>query len=681
MAIRSGDVPLGVQEILTDIGGDVASRADLIGLGVIVGASAGVIGGGDNVIMPGDFYGEDISLTATSATFSTTSHNFANTGGEISVTISNLNGIFRLSNVPGWAFTTPTYGTASTTTLIISAGNNSSLGALANASTTIQLLGASDAVLASIAISQDGNPVTFEWLDGLHTVEHTAGTVTNRVRAASMFSLAVVSSNTSLATISIGTATGTNPKTHPITISHFENFNTGSAESCQITATGTASAGTISKQISLTQTAYIAILWAGSSANLSDDGGTAAGSFAGATSVAAVDGGHPFTISFSGGTPSWISVSPTSGIYSPNFKAIAGQNTGTTFVTFTFSANTTSSARSTIALVTDTNSGHITSLNLTQPAQELTLFDIDSGESSPHILNLPAKADISVGTYTLQVTANSGFNNDWEIEGTADGILSVPSSTPPKNYDTSYLQHKKSTDSTWTAITTALTGTGNATIEVRNPSGYWKDFNDLMTYPYYRFRSQSYPTDYTETVTILQPIPPIDFDLVFDPDTSQHTNALSGNSSTNLKVYSNTNQIDLNAYAVNGAGIGITATIKVVTQSTKDLFTTTNSFPALDGSSFYWSTHPDSTQNSAGRTYYMDFEITNSNSSTSSITNQQWMNFYVKATSQTQSEGQSSGGYSKLFIKQLNTGGGGTPPGPPGPGGPGVGPKPGGGIE
>ena len=60
MAIRSGDVPLGVQEILTDIGGDVASRADLIGLGVIVGASAGVIGGGDNVIMPGDFYGEDI---------------------------------------------------------------------------------------------------------------------------------------------------------------------------------------------------------------------------------------------------------------------------------------------------------------------------------------------------------------------------------------------------------------------------------------------------------------------------------------------------------------------------------------------------------------------------------------------------------------------------------------------
>ena len=64
MAIRSSGA-LGIREILNDIDGDVSSRADLIGLGVIVGASAGVIGGGDNVIMPGDFYGEDISLTAT----------------------------------------------------------------------------------------------------------------------------------------------------------------------------------------------------------------------------------------------------------------------------------------------------------------------------------------------------------------------------------------------------------------------------------------------------------------------------------------------------------------------------------------------------------------------------------------------------------------------------------------
>ena len=346
MAIRSSGA-LGIREILNDIDGDVSSRADLIGLGVIVGASAGVIGGGDNVIMPGDFYGEDISLTATTISASPTSHAFSNTGGEVTITISS-NGIFRLSNVPSWAFVTPTYGASSTTSLIIAAGGNSALGSAANPSSTIQLLGSSNSVLASITISQAGNPVTFEWVGGSEVRPFTAGTFSKNVSAAEIFTLVVTSSNTSLATVSIGTATGTNPKSYPITITHFENFQSGSDEVCQLTATGTASAGTITKQITMTQTAYDPIRWQSSSSNLSDDGGTVTASFTGATSVNATSGGHPFTISFYGGTPSWISSSVTSGTYSPTFKSAAGETAGTTSVVLTFSANTTGATRSTV---------------------------------------------------------------------------------------------------------------------------------------------------------------------------------------------------------------------------------------------------------------------------------------------------------------------------------------------
>ena len=80
MAIRN-TTPLSLRMILEDIGGEEYSTIDMIGLGVLVGSTSGVVGAGDNVILPGDFLGEDISLTATSGTWSDSSYNFPNTGG------------------------------------------------------------------------------------------------------------------------------------------------------------------------------------------------------------------------------------------------------------------------------------------------------------------------------------------------------------------------------------------------------------------------------------------------------------------------------------------------------------------------------------------------------------------------------------------------------------------------
>ena len=129
-------------------------KGDLVGLGVLVGATNGVVGSGDNVILPGDFYGEDITLTATAGNLSPSSHTFGNTGGDLTVTISSLNGIFRFGNVPSWLAVSPTYGNTSNTSITFSAPNNSALGALDRTSVSVQLIGVSNSVLDTISVGQ-----------------------------------------------------------------------------------------------------------------------------------------------------------------------------------------------------------------------------------------------------------------------------------------------------------------------------------------------------------------------------------------------------------------------------------------------------------------------------------------------------------------------------------------------
>ena len=92
-----------------------------------------------------------------------------------------------------------------------------------------------------------------------------------------------------------------------------------------------------------------------------------------------------------------------------------------------------------------------------------------------------------------------------------------------------------------------------------------------MKYPYYRFRSQAYPSEYSEyPLTITQPSPTIDFDLEWD-STNNSSNQLVSGGSINLKVYSNTNTMTMNVYGDNSSSLNISITIRIPPS-----FTTTN---------------------------------------------------------------------------------------------------------
>lgn len=678
MAIRSGDVPLGINEILTDITGSVGERADLVGLGVLVGATSGVVGAGDNVILPGDFYGEDITLTATAGNLSPSSHTFGNTGGDLTVTISSLNGIFRFGNVPGWLAVSPTYGSTSNTSITFSAPNNSALGALDRTSVSVQLIGASNSVLDTISVGQDGNEVTFNYnpTTGLAASDYKAGTLSRNFEASSDFKrLVMASSNTNLATVATGSATGTNPITYPITLTHFLDYNTGSNQTTSITTTGYLADNTTNlvRTVTFTKPPYETILWQRDTDHgedgpleLDDTAGSTSQNFTGATSIPynstqTPPGGHDWTCTIPSGS-SFLSLSSTTGNYHPNGDGKVGGSSdpGDSSVTINFTDNNTGAERGGLILLEDDTSGQTHELRVFQPARKLTTFSITSNQADTHSLALPAKADLSFGTWSYQVVANSGFQNTWESYGQVTGN---GQSGTNYYYSASLLQHSSDNGITFVPITTTISGSGSGNILVKQTSGYWVDFDDPMKYPYYRFRSQAYPSEYSEyPLTITQPSPTIDFDLEWG-STNNSSNQLASGGSINLKVYSNTNTIAMNVYGDNASSLNISATIRLASSfsTTNFLANTSTSYAATN-----WSTHLDSSQNTAGRIYLMEFTVRSTTSSPTQTVSQ-WVNVYAKSTGQTQSEGYNAGGYIRFYIQESTGGGGGSPP-PPGGG-------------
>ena len=546
MAIREDTgALLGIREILSDLGSDEFATTDMIGLGLIIGATDGVVGSGDNVILPTDFWGQEVNLTATTATIQS-SYAFANTGGDVSIS-ATINGIFRIGNIPSWLSVTPVYGNGNTT-FSFRAADNSFLGATAHPSQAVQIIGYNDTVLDTISVSQAGNPVTLQFSTNSPSGDYTAGTVSLSLTAGTNFDgqLTVASSNESLATVSLGSHNSADPRVYPVTITKFLRYNT-SNDSCTISVTGVIGNGSITRNITFTQTSYDTVRWSTDSIDdLSDNGGTQTVTLAGASAIPyqGATGGHDWTVT-ADDTYSWISFSPSTGNYRANGERFDPSDVGDNSVTFTFSANSTDSPNRTASFtIEDDTSGLTDVLSVTQSIQELSEFDIDSNDTDAHILELPENPGLLTDDkFSLTVTANTGFNDDWEIQGIVSsgnqGIEVGPSGTT--YYHTGYLEHKVNPDGTWTPITTALTGTGNADIYVRNPNGQWLSFATDMLFPLYRFRSQSYPSDYSQYVSITQPKKEVRYSLSWDGTTPNTTsNALCCGSSV-LVVNANTN--------------------------------------------------------------------------------------------------------------------------------------------
>jgi hypothetical protein len=628
MAIRSTEGRLGIREILSDTNAPIFEPADLIGLGIVVGATSG-LGDGNSVILSGrnsnptcEFLGQDFNLTATAGSFNLSSVTFANTGGNQNVNIST-SGVWRLSNIPSFVSVDQVYGNGSAT-VNISAADNSALGSANNSSVSIQLLGSSNSVLDTLPVSQPGNPITFQFSVTSVSANYAAGNTDVTFSATPGFTMTFNSSNTNIMTPSVVSSnTSSDPNTYTVRLSRNLRYNTSSA-GANLSATGSFTQGqTVITSILFTQEAYDTIRWGNlseiSSIEFNSVGGTQTIQFGGATSIPynstqTPPGGHPWTITASGGPYSWISsVSASSGNYHPGGDSKVGggaSDIGIDDTTFTFTTNNTSATRTASYVLEDTTSGITKTLSISQPVQELSTFDIDSGETDPHILTLPTKS-FPVGTYTLQVTANSGFDDDWEIQGTVAGSNSYTSTA---FYDTSKYEHKKSTDSSWSPITTALTGTGNATIQVQNSDTLngraWSSYQYNMVYPYYRFRSSSYPSNYSETVTIKQTKALLDFQIKWEStnNPSSQTYALNAGQDEVLQVWAKDNGVGVKCGA--SALSNATSEVKLLTASSTSYVDLRNNTTVFGGSPSDW-TNTTLGQPASGYDYLLELQIKN----------------------------------------------------------------------
>ena len=153
MAIsRKSDGSLGLNDILIEIGANKGDVIDFISLASALGMST------SDIVLPDSFVGKSLSLTSTSATTNPSSLSFISTGEEKTVSVS-ASGLYRISNLPNWIIFDKTFSDG-TFTFNVRASDNSLLGTDTRTG-SILVIGSSNNTIATIPVSQDGNPATF----------------------------------------------------------------------------------------------------------------------------------------------------------------------------------------------------------------------------------------------------------------------------------------------------------------------------------------------------------------------------------------------------------------------------------------------------------------------------------------------------------------------------------------
>ena len=530
MPIRADDGgSLGINEIMTSVGGEAGTRTDMIGIGTLIGATDG--SEGDDVILPSDFWGQDVNLNISSLTASPNSKGLNNTGQSFTstFTLSPSGGTGRIEMAGGitWIFSQTTFFQASggTYTMTFQVDSNEQLGS-ASRSGTINILGASNVLKETIDVTQAGNPATLTVNGGVNPLEftkHSDTTLNYTIVLSSNISLTSTLSGDSDWTTSYVSGAGTS---YTYRVNNTPNFNTNS-ESFTLTTIATATDGsgqtmTDTKTVTIpgydrlslnTYSGLTTCVGISSNTNLDADGQT-----------------YDLMICGEDGT-TWTIASTNSDFV---FSATSG-TTNTTQFNVTVGANTTGVSRTTSVTITDNNSqpGERT-YTFTQPAQPLTNFEV-----TPTSLTWDHD-DTTAQTVAVNITAASGFSDDVDAYHT-------------QTYSTSDEFQHSWTNSSFVSYETSIESTtgGNRTYYIK-PSAVNNSITDQITNSYLRIRAADYSNDYYQALTLTHKATPVSM-RYYHRNSYQTsigmspTNPLSagGTSSVQVRVWSTTNDSNL----------------------------------------------------------------------------------------------------------------------------------------
>ena len=527
MPIRADDGgSLGINEIMTSVGGQAGTRTDMIGIGTLIGATDG--SEGDDVVLPSDFWGQDVSLNISSLTASPNSKSLNNTGQSFTstFTLSPSGGTGRIEMAGGitWIFSQTTFFQASggTYTMTFQVDANSQLGS-ASRSGTINILGASNVLKETIDVTQAGNPATLTVNGGVNPLQfakHSDTTLNYTIVLSSNISLTSTLSGDSDWTTSYVSGAGTS---YTYRVNNTPNYGLAQ-QSFTLTTIATATDGsgqTMTDTKTVTIPAYDRL-----SINSYTPGPTCS-SQAGATITFDADGEtKDYMICGEAGTTWTISNTNSDFV----FSTTSGTTNSTTF-TITAGANGEGVTRTSSVTITDNNSqpGERT-YTLSQAAQPLSTFEV-----TPTALTWDHD-DTTAKTVTVNITANSGFSDDLDTSHT--NYWSTSDEFQHSWTNSSFVSYEQSITST--------TG-GNRTYYIK-PSAVNNSITNEISNSYLRIRAADYSTDYYQALTLTHKASPVSMRYYHRNSwqtsvgmSSSNPLSAGGTSSVQCRVFSTTN--------------------------------------------------------------------------------------------------------------------------------------------
>ena len=409
MAITGSTWPggyLSMDMVLQGIGDNPGSQVDMVTIGGLIGATDGVVGSGDSVILPTDFWGQDVNKTATAITLAngSTQQNFTTAAQSYTLNVSS-NGVGKLDGIGAWVNAAVTYFTNNTTNISMVIQDNSALGS-PQRNFTLNGVGSGNSILDTVDFIQAGNPAT---------VTITSPSFANHTATGTQFTV-TKSSNTNWVSVTVGDNSLaltliSSPSTHVRAYGiEWASGPSYSLSTLTTTVSATVSdvndaSSTLTENEACNVIAYNDLALTGTSGTVDKDGETQ-------------------TFQISGEPGANYSITITDGYQtSYSIDGVANATTGTVgdTISMTWPVNTTPSSRSMTISVTDTTSGNAaTGMTFTQATQILANFEIKDGgttigdgdDTTTHIYTYNG------GAKTFEIICEPNGSNSSEVYAT-----------------------------------------------------------------------------------------------------------------------------------------------------------------------------------------------------------------------------------------------------------------------
>ena len=601
MAVRADDgEALGLQEVAQSIGLDLSTQIDIIGFGVLIGITTG-IGDGNDVTLPSDFWEQDVTLTlaANHSPGITAISQYTNAKSSKNTTVSSSpQGKLCRLETPNWISSDQTF-IETNATVALEASSNAAFGSSAR-SGTINLIGSAGTSLASINVSQQGNPASIG--NSVSSLSFTYDDSSESFTISPTSNIASVSITPSNSHLTV------NQSGNNVTVSRTVDYQkTARNYTLTLNATGTNPANTLTGTMAVAIDGYTR--W-----DVRLDGTP---KFDGQSFTIDPVAGYIIISKHAGQSNDGCTLSIDYGEYPTGWLTLGNttlDNGGIfTQTTLSYTQNHTSDTRQATLNVLDVESNVTAAISLSQGPAPFTAFSV-----SPTSL-VWAHDDTSAKSVTISLTTNSnysspssdlstresisGHNNNWSHSWTNSSFVGIDTDIE----NTSYSSTNKTLYIKPNAVNTSKTTNKSISSEIAGTRYYYVGSKQF----YESYNGTDWDQIYQKHISLNQTAAPVKMTVMNSGGyygLSSTYPAAQFQGSTRFKIYSDYNGTDLDILVWSFNGMGLFYPRLSSCQNCCSGGTTT-SWP-IDISTITWNANYNSSGNYNNTTYpYVSADI------------------------------------------------------------------------